>query len=110
MTGGWEPPTPGGGGGPPIPVEDKNTIAFVSFMLSAAGASVLYLSNGLLAPLSLALGIAGTVCAWIARQRIKRGETNADTMWSEVGLAVGGLCTGLSLIVFIVIVVLILVG
>jgi hypothetical protein len=71
---------------------------------------VLYISNGFLAPLSLALGVAGTICAWIGRQRIKRGETNADPMWSEVGLAVGGLCAGISLIVFIVIIVLVLTG
>ena len=107
--GGWGPPTPGGGGGPPTPVRDKNTIAFVSGVLSTAGASVLYLSNGILAPLSLALGVAATICAWIGRQRIKRGESNADPMWSDVGLAVGGACTGLSLIAFVVIIVLLLV-
>lgn len=84
-------------------------IAFVSFVLSAAGAAVLYIFV-VLAPLSLALGLAGTICAWIGRQRIKRGETNADPMWAEVGLAVGGLCSALSLIVLVVIVVVALTG
>ncbi|HEX2126230.1 MAG TPA: hypothetical protein VHF45_06705 [Thermoleophilaceae bacterium] len=107
--GGWGPPTPTGGGGPPTPVGDKNTIAFVSFLLSASGAAVLYIFV-VLAPVSLALGVAGTICAWIARQRIKRGETNADPMWADVGLAVGGVCTGVSLIVFVVIAVAFITG
>jgi hypothetical protein len=45
----------------------------------------------------------GTVCAWIGRQRVKRGETIHNAMWADVGLAVGGLAAGVSLIVVIVV-------
>jgi hypothetical protein len=95
---GWLPPVP-----PGPPPRDPNTIAFTGGVLSIAGASVLYISNGFGAPLSLALGIAGTVCAKIARDRIRRGETDQNSMWADVALAVGGLCVALSVIACIVV-------
>ena len=90
---GWLPPAP-----PGPPPRDPNSIAFTGGVLSIAGASILWISNGLGAPLSLALGVAGTICAHIARRRIKRGETDQNTMWADVGLAIGGVCAGVSLL------------
>ena len=87
----WPDPAEGG---------DRNTIAYVSFFFSTAAATLLYV-HPFLAPGALALGIVGTVCAWIGRQRVKRGETTHNAMWADVGLAVGGLATGASLLVFI---------
>lgn len=101
---GWLPPVP-----PGPPPRDPNQIAFVGGVLSVAGASILYISNGFGAPLSLALGIAGTVCAKIARDRIKRGETDQNTMWADVGLAVGGVCAGFSLLACIVVAIVLIV-
>ena len=87
---------------------DPNTIAFVSGFFALAGAGLLYYSNGISAPVSLALGIVGTICAWIGRQRVKRGETTNNAMWADVGLAVGGLTAGLSLIVTIILAIVVL--
>jgi hypothetical protein len=84
-------------------VGERNTIAYVSFFFSTAAATLLYI-HPFLAPGALALGIVGTVCAWIGRQRVKRGETTHNAMWADVGLAVGGLAAGVSLLVFIAIV------
>jgi hypothetical protein len=114
VTGGWQPPTPGGGGGPPPPAPEGNTIAHVGFALTTAGASILGLwfadeeeevvPLAVVAPLSLALAVTGTICAWIARERIRRGGLNADPMWPDVGLAVGGVCTVFASLCFLVVV------
>jgi hypothetical protein len=99
----WLPPVP-----PGPPPRDPNQIAFVGGVLSIIGASILWVSNGLAAPLSLGLGVAGTVCAKVARDRVKRGETDQNSMWADVGLAVGGVCTALSAIVFVIVAVVLL--
>lgn len=99
----WEPPSGPAPPSPPPPGEfpaeagPRNQIAFVSFFFSTAAATLLYV-HPVLAPGALALGIVGTVCAWIGRQRVKRGETMHNAMWADVGLAVGGLAAGVSLL------------
>jgi hypothetical protein len=125
VTGGWQPPTPNGGGAPPRsatpppaappPARDPNALAYASFVLTTAGASVLFLwgvqdeeellSLAIAAPVALALGLPGLICAWVARQRIRGGEQDADPMWPEVGLAVGGLCSVVALLLFVAVVI-----
>jgi hypothetical protein len=95
---GYGPPPPGGWHAPPVD-EDDNNVALVSFWVGASGAFILYISQGFGAPLSLILGVISLICGLRARRRIKSGETQKHSMWAEVGLALGGVVSALSVIV-----------
>jgi hypothetical protein len=93
-----------------VAADGGNEVALVGFWIAASGAFMLYMSvdafeSAVAAPLSLLLGLAGAICAWVGRRRIKRGQTIRHSMWADVGLAVGAACVVLSLIAVVVLVV-----
>ena len=83
-------------------------IAWAGLALSAAGATILYVTNGLGAFVSLPLAIAGWVVSQMARQRIRDAGVTRPSSVADAGMWAGVACTVISAIALVVVVIVLL--